>query len=69
MNSLSETDVKGSIEYTNMAGQSFNKPLDNLTNHLLMHKVYHRGQISTLLSQFGVVFGETDTIEIIDEKK
>lgn len=69
VNGLSEVDVQGCIEYTNMAGQSFNKPLDSLINHLFMHQVHHRGQVSTLLSQFGVDFGETDLIEIIDDQK
>lgn len=52
-----------------MAGKSFNKPLDSLINYLFMHQVNHRGQVSTLLSQFGVDFGETDLIEIIDDQK
>lgn len=64
---LSEADVESCIEYKNMTGRSFNKPLGSLINHLFMHQVHHRGQVTTLLSQFGVDFGETDLIEIIDE--
>lgn len=55
------------IAYQNMAGRSFNKPYVSLVHHLFLHQVHHRGQVTTLLSQFGVDFGDTDLIEIIDE--
>ncbi len=64
---LSEADIAGAISYTNMAGDSFNKPYSSLISHLFLHQVHHRGQATTLLSQFGVDFGETDLIEFIDE--
>ena len=67
VNSLSEEVVKSCIEYQNMAGKAFHKPLASLMNHLFLHQVHHRGQVTTLLSQFGVDFGETDLVEIIDE--
>jgi len=65
--SLNDTDLDQCISYKNMAGKTFNKPLTSLVNHLFLHQVHHRGQVTTLLSQFGVDFGETDLIEIIDE--
>lgn len=64
---LSDKDINGCISYTNMAGKSFSKPLLSLINHLFLHQVHHRGQITTLLSQCDVDFGETDLIEIINE--
>jgi uncharacterized damage-inducible protein DinB len=64
---LNDVDLNSCLQYKNMAGKDFNKPLVSLINHLFLHQVHHRGQISTLLSQFGVDFGETDIIEIIDE--
>jgi len=48
-----------------MKGSSFQKDFSSLINHLFLHQVHHRGQATTLLSQFGVDFGETDLIEII----
>lgn len=67
VNQLSDTDLTTCITYTNMAGNSFSKPFLSLINHLFLHQVHHRGQVTTLLSQCGVDFGETDLIEIIDE--
>jgi len=65
--SLDEIDMGKCISYTNMAGKLFNKPFASLINHLFMHQVHHRGQVTTLLSQYGVNFGETDLIEIISD--
>ena len=64
---LSESDLNECISYTNMAGDAFSKPFLSLIHHLFLHQVHHRGQVTTLLSQLGVDFGETDLIEIIDE--
>lgn len=64
---LSDKDVCECISYSSMAGKSFSKPLLSLINHLFLHQVHHRGQITTLLSQCGVDFGETDLIEIIHD--
>ncbi|MDH5446842.1 MAG: DinB family protein [Gammaproteobacteria bacterium] len=67
VSNLSDASINECITYTNMAGSSFNKPFASLINHLFLHQVHHRGQISTLLSQLKIDFGETDLIEIIDE--
>ena len=64
---LSANDLGECISYSNMAGQSFSKPFLGLVNHLFLHQVHHRGQVTTLLSQCGIDFGETDLIEIIGE--
>lgn len=64
---LSSADLSACISYSNMAGNSFSKPLLSLVYHLFLHQVHHRGQVTTLLSQCGVDFGDTDLIEIINE--
>ena len=64
---LSEEDVKECISYKNMNGQSFQKQYSSLINHLFLHQVHHRGQVTSLISQFGGDFGDTDLIEIIEE--
>ncbi|MDH5232164.1 MAG: damage-inducible protein DinB [Gammaproteobacteria bacterium] len=69
VNQLVDTDMDECIVYTNMRGQAFSKPFSSLINHLFLHQVHHRGQVSTLLSQFALDFGETDLIEIIDDCK
>ena len=68
VNNLSESDLSDYISYNDMAGQPYNKQFVSLINHLFLHQVHHRGQATTLLSQSGVDFGDTDLIEIIDEK-
>jgi len=63
---LTDCDLEKCITYSNMAGKSFSKNYQSLIHHLFLHQVHHRGQVTTLLSQCGVDFGETDLIEIID---
>lgn len=63
---LSEEDLSNCISYTNMAGNLFSQRFLSLINHLFLHQVHHRGQVTTLFSQSGIDFGETDLIEIID---
>jgi len=65
ISSLSEKDINFTVTYKNMQGIEFRKNLASLINHLFLHQIHHRGQITTLLSQSGVDFGETDLIEII----
>jgi len=65
VHSLNEEDLCSKISYKNMNGANFNKDFSSLINHLFLHQVHHRGQATTLLSQFSVGFGETDLIEII----
>ena len=64
---LSEKDLEDRLSYQNMAGEPQKKPVESLVSHLFLHQVHHRGQATTLISQSGVDFGETDLLEIIDE--
>ena len=65
INSLTDKDLMSTISYKNMNDSSFQKDFSSLINHLFLHQIHHRGQATTLLSQFGVDFGETDLIELI----
>lgn len=64
---IKDGDIQGCLTYTNMAGKTFSKPFVSLIHHLFLHQVHHRGQVTTLFSQYGVDFGETDIVEIINE--
>jgi len=66
---LDEADLDKPLEYTNYKGEKHKKNLGALISHLFLHQVHHRGQITTLLSQQGIDFGETDLPEIIPEEK
>ncbi len=64
---LSEEDLEDYLSYQNMAGRPQKKLVGSLVSHLFLHQVHHRGQATTLLSQSGVDFGETDILEILDD--
>lgn len=67
INGLADSELGKCISYTNMVGKQYKKPFASLLNHLFLHQVHHRGQVTTLLSQYGVDFGETDLVEIIQD--
>lgn len=64
---LSEDDLEDYLSYRNMAAKPQMKLVGSLISHLFLHQVHHRGQATTLLSQSGVDFGETDILEILDD--
>ena len=64
---LKEDDLSSALSYNSMIGTAFKKELGSLINHYFLHQVHHRGQATTLLSQYGVDFGDTDIIEIMDD--
>ena len=65
---LSEADTDRLLTYHDTAGTPHCKHVGSLISHLFLHQTHHRGQITTLLSQVGIDFGETDILEILPEK-
>ena len=63
---LVEADLDDVLAYNDTKGDPYQKPYGSLISHLFLHQIHHRGQITTLMSQFGVDFGDTDIIEIIN---
>lgn len=64
---LSDSDLDESLSYVNFLGIRHHKKLGSLILHVFLHQVHHRGQVTTLLSQQGIDFGETDLPEIVPE--
>ncbi|MFV8783239.1 DinB family protein [Microbulbifer sp. SA54] len=62
---LTEQDSASLLTYSNMRGEYSTKNLGFLVQHLFNHQTHHRGQISTLLSQFGLDIGVTDLLMCI----
>lgn len=62
VNRLTEADLAKPIGYTNTKGESYSTPLVQMMQHLVNHATYHRGQIVTMLRQFGVKPVNTDMI-------
>lgn len=64
---LSESDLNHPFTYKNFKGERHNKRLGDLILHIFLHQVHHRGQITTLLSQENIDFGETDLPEFVPD--
>lgn len=57
------TSLAASVTYISFVKQkSVTLPLGLILIHLFHHQTHHRGQITTLISQLGYNFGETDMI-------
>lgn len=57
---ISESDFNHPIEYTDTKGNFYKRNFAELLFHFFNHQTHHRGQISTILSQFGHDIGTTD---------
>lgn len=64
-NELKEEEFDTPLSYIDTKGIGHNKRLGDLILHFFLHQIHHRGQITTLLSQQGVDFGDTDLPEIV----
>jgi uncharacterized damage-inducible protein DinB len=60
---LSPTDLASDLSYTLKGGNEQRcKPLWFAVTHFFNHATHHRGQVTTLLSQYGIDPGVTDLI-------
>ena len=55
------------LRYVNSAGESHAKPCGLVLRHVFNHQTHHRGQATTLFSQFGIDVGVTDLSALIPE--
>ena len=63
--SITEAELIEFVSYKNMKGEVFSKNLFSLLMHVFNHQTHHRGQVTTLLSQFGLSYGVTDLVVYI----
>jgi len=63
-----EEDLARPLAYRDFAGRPHRKNLGGLVLHLFLHQIHHRGQVTTLLSQAGIDFGDTDLPELLPEE-
>lgn len=66
---LTNNDLDRLLSYKNFKNEQHNKRLGDVVLHVFLHQIHHRGQVTTLLSQEGINFGETDLPEIIPDIK
>jgi uncharacterized damage-inducible protein DinB len=62
--SLSDADLNHVLPYASSKGV-VRKRLSSLVQHFFNHQTHHRGQATTLLSQFGKDIGVTDLLALI----
>lgn len=55
------------IEYRNLRGETWRYPLWQQLVHVVNHSTYHRGQVTTLLRQLGVIPVPTDFLVYYDD--
>jgi uncharacterized damage-inducible protein DinB len=65
---LSLSDLDYVLEYRNMKGVPQRKLYGSLVLNLFSHHTHHRGQATTLLSQFGLDVGVTDLLALIPDE-
>jgi uncharacterized damage-inducible protein DinB len=62
---LTDAHLVALLHYTTTAGQPQARRLGPLVQHFFNHQTHHRGQATTLMSQFGVDVGVTDLLALI----
>jgi len=56
------------LRYVNTAGERHAKRFGDVLAHFFNHQTHHRGQVTTLFSQYGVDVGDTDLSMIIADE-
>jgi uncharacterized damage-inducible protein DinB len=65
LDGLSDADLDKPLHYTSLLSpEPRTLRLGDALLHVFHHQTHHRGQVTTLLSQLGVDFGETDLLFI-----
>jgi len=67
-NELNEEDINNNLSYVNFKKEKHCKKFGSLILHVFLHQIHHRGQVTTLLSQENIDFGETDLPEIVPDE-
>ena len=57
---LTVESYNGIIKYTTSSGEYLEKNIGEFFQHIFNHQTHHRGQLTCILSQFGLDFGCTD---------
>ena len=65
---LKDPDLDSTVAYTNSKGEAFTSRVEDILQHVLMHSVYHRGQIAATMREAGLTPAYTDFIHAIRDK-
>ena len=66
---LSANELAGTLSYKSIKGLPSTRGLHGVLTHFFNHQTHHRGQTTTLLSQFGLDVGITDLLMLVPEIK
>ena len=55
------------ITYQTTEGETITKAVSDITQHIFNHQAHHRGQLTCILSQFGIDYGCMDLPIIVPE--
>ncbi len=64
---LIDADLRITVTYVNMKGETHSKRLGDLLMHFFNHQTHHRGQTTTLLTQAGLEVGVTDLLALLPD--
>jgi uncharacterized damage-inducible protein DinB len=57
-----DAELDREVAYSTSKGVARSFPLGVVMNHLFNHQTHHRGQVTAMLAQAGVSYGETDLL-------
>jgi uncharacterized damage-inducible protein DinB len=63
-----EAALSNSVTYKNSQGESWTSTVEDILQHVIMHSVYHRGQIATDMRAAGFTPAYTDFIHAVRQK-
>lgn len=66
---LADSDLSGSLHYTNTRGQPFETPLWQILAHVVNHGTQFRSEAGVALTELGYSPGDTDLIFFLREPK
>ena len=63
--SLSDEQLQTEVAYNNSKGESWTNSVADILMHIVMHSIYHRGQIALVLRESGIAPPYTDFIQAV----
>jgi uncharacterized damage-inducible protein DinB len=64
-----EAALSNSVTYENSQGESWTSKVEDILQHVIMHSVYHRGQIATDMRATGFTPAYTDFVHAVRQKQ
>lgn len=68
LSAIGEEDLTRKIQYTNSKGESYLNEVQDILMHVVMHSVYHRGQIASDMRSMGFRPAYTDFIHGVRQR-